>query len=122
VLRRYMSALERSDVAALAELLHADVRGDMPPIPYWFEGREANLRALGRAFEPGNPCYGDRRLVPTGANLQPAAALYLRRPGDSEYRAQSINVLRIADGKVIAGTAFDAGVFPAFGLPPVLTR
>ena len=63
---------------------------------------------------------GDWRLVPTQANRMPAAARYLRRPGDSAFRAFKFDVLRIADGVIAEITTFGAGLCPAFGLPPTL--
>ena len=63
---------------------------------------------------------GDWRLVPTRANRQPAAASYLRRPGDSIYRAFKLDVLRVEDGAIAEITTFGAGLFPAFGLAPTL--
>ena len=59
--------------------------------------------------------------MPASANRQPAAASYLRRPGDDRYRAFKIDVLRVADGKIAATTVFDATLFAAFGLPDVWT-
>jgi hypothetical protein len=60
--------------------------------------------------------------VPTRANRLPTAASYLREPGDTEFRAFKFDVLRIAGGKVAEITTFDAGLFPRFGLPPVLAQ
>jgi RNA polymerase sigma-70 factor, ECF subfamily len=135
VLRRFMDALEHADGAAFAELLREDARATMPPTPSWHDGREAIAAAVARSAAPGSPEYVGRwRLVPFGLNLQPAAAAYLRRPGDSEYRAFALDVLRIEDGKVAEITAFiqpgagtgafriDFGwdMFGAFGLPPTL--
>ncbi len=119
VLQRYMEAHERADATALAELLREDARFTMPPQPTWYEGREAIMAA----FTPeifGPEAIGDFRLVPTRANMQPAAANYVRRRGDSEYRALALDVLRIEDGKVVEITAFVRELFPAFGLPPTL--
>jgi len=48
----------------------------------------------------------------------PAAASYLRRPGDSQFRAFKLDVLRIEDGLIAEITTFDARLFRAFGLPP----
>jgi RNA polymerase sigma-70 factor (ECF subfamily) len=111
-------------MTAVAELLHEDLRGNMPPFPFWYEGREANLTAMARGLDPASPDYlGDWRAVPAGANMQPAAAFYLRRPGESEYRAFALDVLRVEDGKVAEITAFIPDrfdPFPAFGLPPTL--
>jgi hypothetical protein len=49
-------------------------------------------------------------------------ASYLRRPGDSEFRAFKFDVLRIEDGVIAEITTFGAGLFPAFALPPTLER
>ncbi|MGH3092346.1 MAG: RNA polymerase subunit sigma-70, partial [Gaiellaceae bacterium] len=119
VLQRYMEAHERADATALAELLREDARFTMPPQLMWCEGREAIMAA----FTPeifGPEAMGDFRLVPTRANRQPAAANYVRRRGDSEYRALALDVLRIENGKVVEITAFVSDLFPAFGLPPTL--
>ena len=42
---------------------------------------------------------GEWRLVPTVANRMPTAASYLRREGDTEFRAFKFDVLRIEDGE-----------------------
>jgi RNA polymerase sigma-70 factor (ECF subfamily) len=118
VLQRYMEALERSDVDAMAELLREDARSMMPPTPTWFEGRDSIVTALRWGLDPASPNYmGDWRLVPAWANRQPAAACYLRPPGESAYDAFSIDVLRVEDGKVVEITTFPADLFEAFGLP-----
>ena len=54
------------------------------------------------------------------ANRQPAAACYLRRPGDTVFRAFKLDVLRVEDGQVAETTTFGSELFPAFGLPEVL--
>jgi RNA polymerase sigma-70 factor, ECF subfamily len=117
VLRRYMEATEQADPAALAELLAEDARCSMPPTPAWFQGRDAIMTAMVQGLVPE---FGRWRTVPTWANRQPAAACYLRRPGDAEYQAFAIDVLRVEDGKVVEITAFPADLFPAFGLPATL--
>ena len=50
----------------------------------------------------------------------PAAASYLRRPGDTEFRAFKLDVLRVEDGTIAEITTFGAGLFAAFGLPETL--
>ena len=63
-----------------------------------------------------------RRLVPVGANRiagrEPSG--YLRRPGDSEFRAFKLDVMHIEAGLIAEITTFNAELFPAFGLPPTL--
>jgi RNA polymerase sigma-70 factor, ECF subfamily len=115
LLRRYMAAHERADVAALAALLREDARLTMPPTPTWYEGRDAVVAFHARLFAAQ---YKWRFLL-TRANRQPAVAFYTRRPGESGYRASGIDVLRIEDGLVSQIDAFLLpGLFPAFGLPP----
>ncbi len=63
---------------------------------------------------------GQWRLIPAGANRMPAAASYLRRPADSVFRAFKLDVMRIEAGTIAEITTFDAGLFPAFGLPQEL--
>jgi RNA polymerase sigma-70 factor, ECF subfamily len=121
LLRRYVDALEREDFEAFASLLRDDARLVMPPFPVWYQGRDAIVAFMKTFSDPAaSPFAGHIRLVPTGANRQPAHAFYLQRPGDSEHQALSLNVLRIEDGALVEIVAFDAAIFPAFGLPPAL--
>ncbi|MDF2977463.1 MAG: rpoE, partial [Actinomycetospora sp.] len=62
--------------------------------------------------------YDDWRGVATTLNRMPAAALYLRTPGDPEHRLFTIAVLHIVDGEVAELTGFDATDKPWLGLPP----
>jgi RNA polymerase sigma-70 factor, ECF subfamily len=118
LLRRYVDAHERADMNALAELLREDARLTMPPHPTWYEGREAILIAMRQGFDPE---FGQLRCLVAAANGQPAAAHYLRRPGESEYRPLALDVLEVEGGLVTEITSFVfPGLFPAFGLPPTL--
>ncbi len=121
LLQRYMDAHERADIETLAELLREDVLLTMPPHPMWYAGRASIVAFTADVFDPASPMYHGRwRSLPTRANRQPAAAHYVQRPGDSVYRAQVLDVLRVEDGKVAEITAFAPELFPAFGLPPTL--
>ena len=121
VLRRFMDAFERSDLDGVADLLREDVKGNMPPYPFWYEGREANMTAMAVAFDSDSPEFlGAWRTLPTAANLSPAAGFYVKRPGAPAFEAFALDVLRIEDGKIAELTAFAPEVFPAFGLPPTL--
>jgi RNA polymerase sigma-70 factor (ECF subfamily) len=118
LLRRYLQAHERADADALAELLREDARLTMPPHPTWYAGRKAILIASQKGFDPE---FGRLRSVVAGANMQPAAAHYLRRPGESKYWPLALDVLRIEGGCVAEITSFVfPGLFPAFGLPLTL--
>ena len=48
----------------------------------------------------GSEQFGRLHCVVTHANLQPAVAAYVCRPGDSTWRALALDVLRIEDGLI----------------------
>ena len=118
LLERFIDAHERMDAAAVVEIASEDLRVTMPPDMLVFEGMAMVSQLLERAF--GEDRDGDWRLVPTIANRMPTAASYLRRPGDSEFRAFKFDVLRIERGAIAEITTFGSALFPAFGLPPSL--
>jgi RNA polymerase sigma-70 factor (TIGR02960 family) len=120
LLARFIDAHERCDVAALVAIAAQEIRITMPPYPPCFDGIAAVTSLLKRAFvtEPD----GDWRLVPARANRMPAAASYLRRPGDREYRAFKLDILRIEAGAIAEITTFGTTLFPALGLPPLLSQ
>ncbi|HZD02592.1 MAG TPA: RNA polymerase subunit sigma-70 [Actinomycetes bacterium] len=118
LLERFIDAHERCDVAAAVAIASQDLRVTMPPNPFFYDGLEMVAPLLERAF--GEERDGDWRLLPTMANRMPTAASYLRRPGDSEFRAFKFDVLRVEDGVIAEITTFGAGLFPAFGLAPTL--
>jgi RNA polymerase sigma-70 factor (ECF subfamily) len=118
LVQRFMDAHERDDIPAFAELLSTDVRLTMPPHAMWFVGRAAVTAFSRHVFGPGSPVYQAQwRCVPIRANRQPAVAGYVRLPGNREYRAQVLNVLRIEDGTIAEIMAFESRLFPKFGLP-----
>jgi RNA polymerase sigma-70 factor (ECF subfamily) len=56
------------------------------------------------------------------ANRMPAAVSYLRRTGDTEFRAFKVDVLRIEDGEIAEITTFGPNLLAAFDLPVTLGR
>ena len=116
LLERFIDAHERCDAAAVMSIAAQDIRVTMPPDGMCFNGLETIKPLLERAF--GEQRDGDWRLVPTWANRMPTAASYLRRPGDSMFRAFKFDVLRIEHGRIVEITTFGTKMFPAFGLPP----
>jgi RNA polymerase sigma-70 factor (ECF subfamily) len=122
LLARYMEATDRADVAAMTALLSEEARLTMPPYPTWFQGREDIATSMALATDPASSTYlGELRTMATAANRQPAVAAYVRRRGDSEYRALGIDVLRLEGGLVIEVTRFiRADIFAAFGLKSTL--
>ena len=119
LLGRFIDAHERNDAAAALAIASEDLRISMPPDMMVFDGLDVIAPFLERAFAEETR-DGDWRLVPTWANRMPTAASYLRRPGDSEFRAFKFDVLRIEDGAIAEITTFGKALFPAFGLPPTL--
>jgi len=115
LLAAFIDAHERCDAAAAVAIAAQDLRITMPPMSHSFDGLAVIGPALETAFGPERD--GDWRLVPTMANRMPTAASYLRRPGDTEFRAFKFDVLRIEDGKVAEITTFGVSNFPKFGLP-----
>ena len=116
LVERSIDAHERADVAAMAEMLREDVRIAMPPLPFWFNGKQTFVPGL----EAGLKDPGEWRLVAIGANRSPAMATYLRAWGDTEFRAFKIDVMRVEEGLVAEITTFGTSLFPAFGLPPTM--
>jgi RNA polymerase sigma-70 factor (TIGR02960 family) len=115
LLEQFIDAHERCDSAAAMAIVARDIRVTMPPQPYLFEGIDALAPLQAQAAS-----MGDWRLVPTRANRMPTAASYLRRPGDSIFRAFKFDVLRVYAGRIVEITTFGPELFPAFGLPPTL--
>jgi RNA polymerase sigma-70 factor (ECF subfamily) len=111
LLDKYAAAFQNADVAALSRLLREDAIFEMPPIPTWFAGRDQVSRFLG-AYPLRQP--GAFTMVPVGANGQPGFACYLHG------QAHAIQVLTVTDAGIAHIVTFqEAGLFPAFGLPPV---
>jgi RNA polymerase sigma-70 factor (ECF subfamily) len=111
---RFADAWERHDVEAVIAMLAEDARMTMPPQPSWYLGRDAIATFL--RLQPLAP---DKqfRLVPTGANGQPALAGYIWRERTSAFEAESIVVLTLRGERIEEITAFRTPeLFPRFGL------
>ena len=121
LLARFIDAHERCDAAAAVAIAATDIRVTMPPLPVCFDGIDDDRRRCwnGRSAPSGRATGG---CVPTMANRMPTAASYLRRPGDTEFRAFKLDVLRVEDGEIAEITTFGPTLFPAFGLPSTLRR
>ena len=116
LVERYMKAHEQADPAAVIALLREDARLTISPTRLSWDGRDA----ITPDFMEGMNALGEFRSVAVGANCQPAVAHYLRRWGDTEFRAFTLVVLEIRDGALLEMTAFARPeLFAAFGLPPI---
>ncbi|MEU8384057.1 RNA polymerase subunit sigma-70 [Streptosporangium sp. NPDC048865] len=120
VVRSYMDAHERNDLDGLTALLREDLRFAMLPDPGTLvvTARDAvDGWVSGGLFRRG---HDDWRCIATTVNRMPAAALYLRTPGDPQHRLYTIAVLRVVDGKIAELTGFDATGTPWLSLPATL--
>ncbi|HET7734889.1 MAG TPA: RNA polymerase subunit sigma-70 [Nocardioidaceae bacterium] len=115
LLAAFIDAHERCDADAAMAAATQDLRITMPPVLMCFDGLDTILPSLRTAFGPERE--GDWRLLPTAANRMPAAASYLRRPGDSLFRAFKFDLLRVEGGRIAEITTFGPELFPVFGLP-----
>jgi RNA polymerase sigma-70 factor (ECF subfamily) len=112
----FVRAYEVGDVEALVELLTADVRLSMPPVPLEWQGRDVVGQFFAAVF--GHP--GRYDLVPTRANGQPAFGMYLRGPDGGIRHGAGLLVLTLAENRIGALVRFESGVFATFGLPQSL--
>jgi RNA polymerase sigma-70 factor (TIGR02960 family) len=109
----FVRAWEHRDVDGLVELLAEDVRFTMPPLPAWFDGRDAVRRFFTeRVFET------EWRIVPLTANGQLAVADYRRAPGGEAFTLNALTVLSVRGGRIVALDGFlDPAALRPFGLP-----
>ena len=116
LLARYVEAFERYDMDALTSLIHEDATQSMPPFDLWLTGRDDIFSWW---VGPGAACRGSRVIPTVAANGAPAFGQYKPRPDGDGYEPWALQVLEIADGKIVELTFFldTERVFPLFGLP-----
>ena len=94
LLKKCVEASESADFRAFESILRADATYRTPPDFGAAEGRDEMFKLwMDEGF--GSERFGRLRCVVTYANLQPAVAAYVCRPGDSTWRALALEVLRI---------------------------
>jgi RNA polymerase sigma-70 factor (TIGR02960 family) len=118
LLARFMDAHESGDTSGFAAMLREDVRVTMPPLPMIYDGIAALAPLWERAFDEDE--FGEWKLVATRVNRMPAAASYLRRQGETEFRAFKLDVLRVEGDRIAEMTTFGAQPFARLGLAPTL--
>ena len=119
LLQRYVTAWESRDLEKFVALLKDDATYAMPPWREWYSGRAS----IGDFFRSVWSAYRGFRLVPTGANLQPAFGLYALR-ADGRWSAHSLQLLTLEQGEIATFTAYMQPLanrlFSTFQLPLVL--
>ncbi|HEY3621323.1 MAG TPA: RNA polymerase subunit sigma-70 [Roseiarcus sp.] len=117
---RYLRAWESKDLDGFVALLKDDAKFAMPPRREWYEGRDS----IRRFFASVWGSYDGFRLVLTGANGEPAFGLYSYSKAEGLWKAHSLQLLSIRDGRIAALTAFlqplSPRLFEAFRLPQTL--
>ena len=126
LLNQYMLAWEQADVDGLVRLLRDDAVLSMPPSPTWYRGRSAiGIFAATTVLAEAGPFRGQAagrwRLLPTRANGQPAAAVYIRGEG-AEWLPFGIHVLEAEGSGLRRVTCFiTPDLVRRFGLPAKLS-
>jgi RNA polymerase sigma-70 factor (TIGR02960 family) len=119
LVERFAEAFQREDIDGLVQLLTRDAWLTMPPATLEFQGAAAITAFLreGAAWRGGR----SYRLVPTGANGQPAFGCYLEDAHAPIWHAHGLIVLTLSGDRISAITRFvDTAVLPQFGLPRTL--
>src|SRR5256885_14050341 len=104
-----MRAWEQLDLEAFVGLLKEDAQYVMPPLPQWYVGRAA----IERFFAWGWKFYESYRLIPIGANRQPAFAAYSRARKGAPWTVHSIQLLELDGDAISSLTLFVKPASPA---------
>ena len=117
LLRRYVSAWEAGDIAALLALLKHDAVLEMPPIPTASVGHAAIRTFLAGSILDGTP--GRWHGVSTEANGGPAVGLY--QQDDGVYRFTGLQLLATDGDRIATITAYmDCSLAERFHLPATI--
>src|SRR2546425_1950466 len=116
LLARYVRAFEQYDMDALTSLIQEDATQSMPPYDLWLSGRDDIFAWW---LGPGAGCRGSRVIPTVAANGSPAFGQYKPSDSGSGYDPWALQVLEIADGRIVEFTFFldTERWFPLFGLP-----
>lgn len=117
LLARYIAAFEAYDIETLVSMFTEEAIWEMPPFTGWYQGPHT-IATLIHHNCPAEKA-GDMRLLPTTANGQPAAGMYMW--DGRRHVAFQLHVLDVGPGGVSHVVAFlDESLFAKFGLPPAL--
>jgi RNA polymerase sigma-70 factor (ECF subfamily) len=119
LLKKYVEATESADFEAFETIIRADANFRMPPDFGEADGRDEMFK-MWREAGYGTERFGRLRCLVIHANLQPAIAAYVCQPGESDWRAMAVNVLRIEEGLITEIVAFPPDRFAMFGLPMMM--
>jgi RNA polymerase sigma-70 factor (ECF subfamily) len=121
LLERYLRAWETADIDGIVSMLAEEAAFPMPPLPSWYQGRDA-IRAFIQATSLAGEAAGRWRLLPIRANSRPGFAFYLGDENTGKYLPFALQVLTFEGDYLSEVITFGTpGLFPAFGLPADLT-
>ena len=112
LLARYVDAFERYDIPKLVGLLRDDVVLSMPPFDLWLEGIDD---FAGWFLGEGIVCK-DGRLLPVEVNGTAGFGNY-HKVGPNLWEPWAIQIIEVADGRIVGHHNFLGADFAAFGLP-----
>lgn len=116
LLNRYIAAFEDYDVEKLVEMFTNEAIWEMPPFDGWYQTPQSIAKLI-KTHCPAEKA-GDMRLLPTTANGQPAAGLYMRNKETGVHEAFQFHVIDLGRDGISHVVAFgDASLFAKFGLP-----
>jgi RNA polymerase sigma-70 factor (TIGR02960 family) len=117
LLDRFVAAFTSGDVETLVALFTDDVRVRMPPLPFEYHGPEAAGRFFAAVAAHRTALA---RMMPVGANLQPAWAEYVRDSVSGRLHLVGVLVAGLSAGRIRELTHFETTVAASFGLPRTL--
>jgi len=116
LLNRYIAAFEDYDIEKLVEMFTKEAIWEMPPFDGWYQTPQSIAKLI-KTHCPAEKA-GDMRLLPTTANGQPAAGLYMRNKETGVHEAFQFHVIDLGRDGISHVVAFgDASLFAKFGLP-----
>jgi hypothetical protein len=118
---RFATAFANHDVDGVVAVLTDDAWITMPPVTLEYQGPAA----IGAFLPDVSAWHGGRpyRLVPIGANGQPAFGLYVSNGSAPEFRSYGIVVLTLEGERISAITRYvDNSLMSWFGLPGSLAE
>ncbi|MFF2772855.1 RNA polymerase subunit sigma-70 [Streptomyces bacillaris] len=114
LLERFVTAFTSGAVEDLVALMTDDIWVRMPPLPFEYHGPEAAAAFFGPMTDHRRTI---ERMVPTGANGQPAWGEYVRDPVSGDLHLVGVLVIGVAGGRVAEVTHFEPGAGAWLGLP-----
>ncbi|WP_246267593.1 sigma-70 family RNA polymerase sigma factor [Nonomuraea typhae] len=114
--QRYLAAWEAGDVEAIVAMLAEDAKFSMPPLPTWYQGRDAI-----RAFLADGPLRRRWRFLPAAANGQIAFGTYVWDDERARFVFGGLDLLAVHDGQISEVVSFLQADPKIFALPDELT-